>query len=141
MTKIHLSSRIEKAKRLFSGPYNCAQAVACAFSDVIGQDDEAVMRLVSGFGFGMGGERSVCGAISGGIFVLSSTLPDPASRDELYADVRNLLSSFKEKHGNTIMCLNLAGENPGHEDFHKICPALIDSVIELVSEKLAGKRK
>jgi hypothetical protein len=89
----------------------------------------------------MGGERSVCGAISGGIFVLSSTLPDPASRDDLYADVRDLLDKFRQQHGNTILCRDLTGENPGHEDFHKICPALIENVIELVSEKLAGKRE
>jgi len=141
MSNITPTARVKKARDIFSGPYNCAQAVACAFSDVVGLEDEKIMRLVSGFGFGMGGERSVCGAISGGIFVLSSTLPDPASRDELYADVRDLLDRFRQQHGNTIMCRDLVGENPGHEDFQSSCPPLIESVIKLVSEKLAGKRK
>jgi hypothetical protein len=59
-----LQIRINKAKGYFTGPYNCSQSVAAAFADVIGKEEEEIFRLMSGFGFGMGGERSVCGAVS-----------------------------------------------------------------------------
>ena len=81
---------------MFSGPFNCAQAVATAYADIIGHDEEEVKKLVSGFGFGMGGERSVCGALSGGIFVLSSTVKDPSNREELYTTV-SIISSASSR--------------------------------------------
>jgi len=126
-------SRITKAKELFNGPYNCAQSVAAAFSDVLGKNDEELFRLMSGFGFGMGGERTVCGAVSGGIFVLSSTVQDPAQREELYDRVYYLISRFKEQNHGRVNCLDLVGENPTLEEFQGICPKLIEQVIsELV---------
>ena len=56
-----------------------------------------------------------------------------------FSDVRDLLDRFRQQHGNTILCRDLTGENPGHDDFQTICPPLIESVIKLVSEKLARK--
>jgi len=124
-----LNQRITKANTLFSGPYNCAQSVASAFTDIIGKDEEEIMRLVSGFGYGMGKEQAVCGAVSGGIFVLSSCIEDPADREETYARVFRLIQEFKEQNQGKLNCIDLVGENPSSEDFHSICPVLIERVI------------
>ena len=133
MTDDIILSRITKAKELFNGSYNCAQSVAAAFSDVLGKNDEELFRLMSGFGFGMGGERTVCGAVSGGIFVLSSTVQDPAQREELYDRVYYLISRFKEQNHENLNCLDLVGKNPTIEEFQGICPKLIEQVVlELV---------
>ena len=128
--------RINKAKELFNGPYNCAQAVAAAFADILGKEDEEIFRLVSGFGFGMGGERSVCGAVSGGIFVISSTIKDPRQREELYDKVYYLISRFKNYNNGNLNCLNLVGENPTDEEFHIKCPMLLEEVIREVEKIL-----
>jgi C_GCAxxG_C_C family probable redox protein len=128
--------RINKAKELFNGPYNCAQAVAAAFADILGKEDEEIFRLVSGFGFGMGGERSVCGAVSGGIFVISSTIEDPCQREELYDKVYYLISRFKNYNNGNLNCLNLVGENPTDEEFNIKCPLLLDEVIREVKKIL-----
>jgi C_GCAxxG_C_C family probable redox protein len=132
-----LEQRIDKAKSLFKGPYNCSQSVAAAFSDIIGKEDEEIFRLMSGFGFGMGGERSVCGAVTGGIFVISSTVDDPAKREELYDKVYSLISQFKQQNHNNLNCLHLVGENPSDEEFHSICPALLEQVIREVQKILS----
>jgi C_GCAxxG_C_C family probable redox protein len=129
--------RINKAKELFDGPYNCAQSVAAAFSDVLGKNEEEILRLMSGFGFGMGGERTVCGAVSGGIFVLSSTIPDPAQREELYDKVYYLISRFKKENESSLNCLDLVGENPTKEEFEGKCPMLVEQVIKEV-QKILG---
>ena len=55
----------EKARALFREGYNCSQAVVGAFSEELGMDPALAMRLVSGFGGGMGRMREVCGAVSG----------------------------------------------------------------------------
>lgn len=130
--------RITKSLALFSGPYNCSQSVAASFSDVLNKDDDEIFRLMSGFGFGMGGQRSVCGAVSGGIFVISSKVEDPAQREELYDKVYYLLSRFKAQNNGKLFCLDLVGENPSDEDFRKICPLLIEQVVREVAKIVKG---
>jgi C_GCAxxG_C_C family probable redox protein len=134
MPEDKLISRIARSKALFDGPYNCAQSVAAAFSDVLGKHDEEIFRLMSGFGFGMGGERSVCGAVSGGIFVISSTIEDPTLREELYDKVYYLISRFKEQNNGSLNCLDLVGENPTNEEFKSICPLLLEQVVRVVGK-------
>ena len=133
------NQRIDKASELFKGPYNCAQSVAAAFSDILRKDDDEIFRLMSGFGFGMGGERSVCGAVSGGIFVLSSTIENPAQREELYDKVYYLISRIKEQNQGKLHCLELVGETPSDEEFHTVCPLLIGQVIKELQKILNSK--
>jgi C_GCAxxG_C_C family probable redox protein len=131
-----LNQRIKKADHLFSGPYNCAQSVAAAFSDIVSIEEEEIIRLVSGFGYGMGKEQAVCGAVSGGIFVLSSCIEDPADREETYARVYHLIQEFKKHNKGNLNCRDLVGNNPTSEDFHSICPVLIEQVIAEVDRIL-----
>ena len=131
-----LSARISQARELFDGPYNCAQAVASAYADIIGHEEEEIRRMVSGFGFGMGGEQSVCGALSGGIFVLSSTVKDPTNREELYDRVYYLISQFKKSNDGKLHCLDLIGEDPGDKEFKSVCPLLVETVVRLVAKSL-----
>ena len=131
-----LSARISQARELFDGPYNCAQAVASAYADIIGHEEEEIRRMVSGFGLGMGGERSVCGALSGGIFVLSSTVKDPTNREELYDRVYYLISQFKKSNDGKLHCLDLIGEDPGDKEFKSVCPLLVETVVRLVAKSL-----
>ena len=134
----HSQNRVNKAKTHFSGPYNCSQSVAAAFADVLAKDEEEIFRLMSGFGFGMGGERAVCGAVSGGIFVISSTVQDPAQREELYDKVFYLISKFKKLNNGSLNCLDLVGSEPTDEKFNSVCPILLEQVVQLV-EKIVGK--
>jgi C_GCAxxG_C_C family probable redox protein len=136
MSEENVRERISKALELFAGPYNCSQSVAAAFSDILGKEDEEIFRLMSGFGFGMGGERSVCGAISGGIFVLSSTIADPTQREELYDKVYYMVSRFKKQNGGHMNCLGLVGENPASEEFQNICPKFIEQVVREIARIL-----
>ena len=63
-------SRAEKAAELFLQGYNCAQAVAVAFCDLMGMDAHTAAKLSSSFGGGMGRLREVCGAVSGMLMVV-----------------------------------------------------------------------
>ena len=127
-------NRSERAKDLFNGPFNCAQSVASVFADRMNVDKDVIMRLMSGFGFGMGGERSVCGALTGGIAVISATIDDPAERVEIYDKVYYLIHEFKKQNGGKIHCLDLIGEDPGDKEFQTVCPVLVESVVRLVEK-------
>ncbi|MFQ8689660.1 MAG: C-GCAxxG-C-C family (seleno)protein, partial [Blautia sp.] len=64
-----MSERSMKALEYHKRGYNCAQSVACSFSDTVTIDEDTLFRVVEGFGGGMGGLKGTCGALSGAIAV------------------------------------------------------------------------
>ena len=105
-----------KAAELFLQGYNCAQAVAVAFSDLTGLEENASARMISGFGGGMGRLREVCGAVSGMCFVASllygySTPEDDKGKRELYALIQSLAGEFRAQAGS-IICRELLDNPP-----------------------------
>lgn len=62
-----LTDPVAEAGRLFASGYNCAQAVLQATT---GRSDRELLSLAQGFGGGIGGEKCLCGAISGGVMAL-----------------------------------------------------------------------
>ena len=106
-------TRGEKAKALFLEGYNCSQAVVGAFADVIGMDMKTAVKLVSGFGGGMGRLREVCGAVTGMFFVVSILYgydepQDSEGKKELYARIQELAARFRSEAGS-IICRELLG--------------------------------
>lgn len=106
-------TRAEKAKSCFLSGYNCAQAVAVAFSDLVDMDEKTVARAVSGFGGGMGRLREVCGAFSGAVFVLSVLYgyeDEKAfeAKKQLYSDIQNFAEQCRNENGS-IICKELLG--------------------------------
>ena len=90
----------ELAINYFKQGYNCAQAVALAFSDEMGLDTEVVAMMSSPFGGGMGRMREVCGAVSGMIMVLgklegSYDPTNSSSKMEIYQKFKFLAGNFK----------------------------------------------
>lgn len=103
----------EKARELFLGGYNCAQAVAGAYAEEMGMDIDTAARIASSFGGGMGRMREVCGAVSGMLFVAGalygySDPKDPAAKKEHYERVQILAARYKERTGS-IVCRELLG--------------------------------
>ena len=64
-----MSSRVEKALENHGKGYNCCQAVACAYADLVGVDENLIFAAGEGFGAGMGGMQCTCGAVSGACMV------------------------------------------------------------------------
>ena len=105
-----------KAAELFLSGYNCAQAVAVAFCDVTGLDEQFTAKMVSSFGGGMGRLREVCGAVSGMFFVLGQlygydTPGDDAQKMALYTQVQELAAGFRESCGS-IVCREILKNPP-----------------------------
>lgn len=105
-----------KAAELFLQGYNCAQAVAVAFCDVTGLDEELTAKIASSFGGGMGRLREVCGAVSGMFMVLGCLYgydnpDDDAPKKELYARVQKLAKEFQAQNGS-IICREILKNPP-----------------------------
>ena len=104
------------AAELFLEGYNCAQAVAVAFTDVTGMDKKEAAKLAAPFGGGMGRMREVCGAVSGMLMVLgilygydNSDADD--KKKELYQQVQQLAEQFREENGS-IICREILKNPP-----------------------------
>lgn len=120
------------AAELFVNGYNCAQAVAVAFSDVTGLDAKTSAKLISSFGGGMGRMREVCGAVSGMLFVAGALYgydtPDDTAKKAHYARVQALAGKFREQAGS-IVCRELLQNPPSDPnptprtaEFYKVRP-------------------
>lgn len=96
----------DKAVDLFKQGYNCAQATAAAFADEMGLDEQMVLRVMAGFGGGMGGLRETCGAVSAMVFAAGAFAgnyapTDKAAKKALYDTVKQMSRAFADKHGTT----------------------------------------
>ena len=121
-----------QAAELFVNGYNCAQAVAVAYSDVTGLTPELSAKLASSFGGGMGRMREVCGAVSGMLMVAGVLYgydkPLPDGPKEHYSLVQELAGKFREQAGS-IVCREILKNPPSDptptprtEEFYKVRP-------------------
>ena len=105
------------AAELFMQGYNCAQAVALAFSDVTGLDDEMSAKLAASFGGGIGRLREVCGAVSGMLMVAGLLYgydengENDCRKKEHYQLVQALAGQFREEVGS-IVCRDILKNPP-----------------------------
>lgn len=139
----------KRAREYFTNGYNCSQAVAGAFADLMDVDLATVVRMASSFGGGMGRMRLVCGCVSGMYMVLGYLYgyDDPKEYDNkslLYKRVQDLAASFKEDNGS-IICAELLGQegaDKGHapskrdQAYYKKrpCPELVEYSARLLAD-------
>ena len=113
-------TRREKAMNYFTEGYNCAQAVALAFSDLLPLEPETLSRLACSFGGGMGRLREVCGSVSGMLLVLGLLYgyagPEKGEvKAEQYARVQAVARRFEEREGS-LLCRELLGLSGKHDE-------------------------
>ena len=140
-------TRAEHAAQLFVEGYNCAQAVAMAFSDLVGMEEKQIAKMASSFGGGMGRMREVCGAVSGMLMVAGVLYgyDDPKAtkeKRELYAQVQAMAGQFREELGS-IVCRDLLKNPPSDpnptprtEQFYKDrpCARMVATAARIMDE-------
>ena len=116
MISIDVNERVERACAYFKEGYNCAQAVAMAYSDIMDMRVEEVAKITAPFGGGMGRMREVCGTVSGmtilaGFIQPSSDPKNLEERKDNYALVQHFAEQFRKENGD-IVCRRLLGLEP-----------------------------
>lgn len=107
-------NRAEIAVNTFKDGFNCAQSVLSSFCDRTGISRDMSLKLANGFGAGMGRKQEVCGAVSGGILVISllhgrGENGEIKDQETTYLKVRELMDKFGSKH-ETVSCRKLIDE-------------------------------
>lgn len=108
-----MSKYTEKALENHKNGMNCAQAVACAFAEEMGIDENVLFQMAEGFGAGMGGMEATCGAVSGavlltGIKCSSANVQNPVTKGSTYKLSKEIIQQFKEKN-ESVICKELKG--------------------------------
>lgn len=134
-----MESRVEHADELHRKGYNCAQAVACTYADLVGVDEREAFRSMEAFGLGMGGMRGTCGALSGAVYLAGLATSDgnlekPGTKKSCYQLSKQILAAFDAKNGATT-CHVLKGIDCDH-GMLRACPGCIADACEIVEQVL-----
>lgn len=101
---------MKEAERRKACGYNCAQAVACTYCDLVGIEEETAKNLTQGFAVGMGGSmEATCGALIGAVNVLGLINKNP---QKTMKSARKMIDAFKQQNG-TVVCRELKGIDDG----------------------------
>lgn len=99
-----MESKKEQAVANYKKGHNCAQAVICTYCKDFNVDEESAFRLSEGFGSGIPGIKTICGAASG--MVMCASLKNCLTKDVehttkkiTYPCVMKLLDIFRERMG------------------------------------------
>ncbi len=102
-----------RAINYFNNGYNCAQAVALTFDDILEIDRKYLEQIACGFGGGMGRLQKTCGAVTGAFMVISLFAAQISKNNESCKEIsktmiRDFHRSFISLYG-TSDCRDLLG--------------------------------
>ncbi len=133
-----MSDKVQRALDNHKKKYNCCQAVACAFCEDVGVDEETMFKAGEGFGLGMGGMECTCGALSGAVMVAgfknsSGSTGNPTTKAATYKLSSAIIDKFQAKNGTTT-CKVLRGIDTGK--VLRSCDGCIEDAAKIVEEVL-----
>lgn len=113
-----MESRVEETIKRHDKGYNCAQAVACTYCDLVGVEEEMMFRMTEALGLGMGGMAGTCGAVTGacvlaGMKQSTGQLEKPDSKASSYKLSKEIVRQFEEKN-QSVVCRTLKGVDTGN---------------------------
>ncbi len=132
-------NRKELAVDLHHKKFNCAQAVACAFANVMGYDPNTVFKMAEAFGGGMG-TQGTCGAVSGMAMVIGmkesdGDLDNPSTKAQSYKLMREATQMFLAKN-KSVICREIKGMDGG--PVLRSCDGCIEDAAAILDELLLG---
>ncbi len=130
-----MEERVAKALENHKKGYNCCQAVACAYSDVFGVDEEIMFKISEGFGAGVGNMEGMCGAVSGAVILAglknSVGTQTPKTKKDTYKISGEIVEKFKNKN-NSVVCKEIKGVETSK--VLRSCDGCIEDAVKLVEE-------
>ena len=133
-----MESRVSDCAARHARGFNCAQAIACTYADLVGADEKTMFAATEGLGLGMGGMQATCGAVSGAVMLAGlknscGDLEAPMSKGKTYQISKKIVEGFQKKNGATV-CKDLKGVETGHP--LRSCDGCIEDAAELVEQIL-----
>ncbi|HJX51240.1 MAG TPA: C-GCAxxG-C-C family protein [Polyangia bacterium] len=139
-------STTKLAVEVFDSGLTCTEAVAVAGMKCLGRQNDLIPRIATGFGGGLSRTKSVCGALTGGVLVLSAAFGRDKlgdDRDVLVSKVQSLVEGFRARFGSDN-CFTLTGldfNDPAaqvtyRQRVHAQCRGYVEYVCDRLDELL-----
>ncbi len=131
-----------KAGNYFKEGYNCAEAVFLTFQEMLAPElDPSLVKLMTGFGSGVGETGCMCGALTGSIVALNminGRETNQVSRDQAYQIAKEFTDKFTDKYRAT--CCRVLNPHPFETREHltnclKITGNTSKMLVEYMEEK------
>lgn len=94
-----------KAGNYFKEGYNCAESIFMTYRELLAPEmDPSMVRLMTGFGGGLGESGCLCGALAASVAALNMIKgrdSNKESRDEAYQMAKEFTDKFTDKYGVT----------------------------------------
>ncbi|MGB5822647.1 MAG: C-GCAxxG-C-C family (seleno)protein [Proteocatella sp.] len=140
-TELAIQAR-NKAGNYFKEGYNCAEAVFLAFREILAPEmDPDTVKLLTGFGSGVGESGCMCGALTGSIVslnMITGRTTNKESRNEAYKYANEFNEKFAEKYGAT--CCRALNPHPFETKEHLTnCLKITGNTGKLLMEFLIEK--
>lgn len=132
-------SRVIEAAKHHKAGWNCCQAVACTYADLLDVDLETCFRAAEGFGLGISKEYRTCGSccamvIAAGLKRSDRNLEAPGSKLDTFALGHEMIDRFEAKNGTSI-CAQLRGTD-GVTDRIRSCRGCVMDCAQIIEEVL-----
>ena len=132
-----------KAGNYFKEGYNCAEAVFLTFRDLLFPEaDPAMVKMLTGFGSGVGQSGCMCGALTGSVFVLNmiaGRTSSQESRDEAYKYAQQFSDQFTDKYGAS--CCRVLNPYPFETKEHLVnCLKITGNTGKLLMEFISSNK-
>lgn len=125
------------AGNYFREGYNCAEAIFLTFRPQVAPElDENVVKMVTGFGGGLGQAGCTCGALIGSVMILNlikGRTSKEEDRQAAYDTARKFHDIFKDNFNST--CCRVLNKNPfGSKEHMKTCLKITGTTAKLLTE-------
>lgn len=135
-------SRKEETITRHKKGYNCAQAVACTYCDLVGMDEETMFKATEALGGGLGTMEGTCGAVVGACVVAglcnsTGNLEKPDSKAATGKLSREISRRFMERN-QTVTCKVLKGVGTG--EMIRTCPDCIRDAAEFLEQVVFAEK-
>lgn len=138
-----MQTRIEKCTEKHQAGFNCAQAVACTYADLVGVEEETMFKITEGLGLGQGGMLGTCGAVAGACVLAGmknscGDLQNPNSKGSTYKLAKMITEGFQAQNCSVI-CRELKGVDTGK--VLRSCPDCITDAAALAERILFSEEQ
>ena len=134
-----MKSRVQDAKNRHKNGYNCAQAVAFTYCDLLGMDKKTAFRAVEAYGLGISKKYATCGSVCAMIMLAGlknsdANLQAPASKFATFELGGKMMDKFAEWN-SSYQCADLRGTD-GKTDRLRSCRGCVADCARLVEDFL-----
>jgi C_GCAxxG_C_C family probable redox protein len=132
----------DKAGNYFKEGYNCAESIFLTYREFLAPEmDPSMVKLMTGFGGGLGHAGCMCGALTGSVVALNmlkGRTTNQESRDEAYRLAKDFAEKFTEQYGAT--CCRVLNPYPfGTQEQKTNCLKIIGNTSRMLMEFIGEK--